>query len=134
MSDHTWNIVEGDGPHQKHAPRGKYDALWDELLLRLEVTPASRSVDVLLDDKKRAHAVWVGLVRRAREMGDDVVSVYREGERVIVQRGKNWTKRGAGSLAHIQAHRDDACGLNEENRALYAAANGHGEHRRKDGE
>lgn len=122
---HEWHIVEGDGPHQKHSPRGKYDALWDDLLLRLEVTPANKSVDVLLDDKKRAHAVWVGLVRRAREMGDDVVSVCREGTRVIVQRGKNWKTRGAGSLAHIQAHPDDALGLNEENRARYAA-NGHG--------
>ena len=125
MSKHQWTIVEGDGPRRTYRPRGEYAALWREMLLRLEVTPAHKSLDVQGGDNQDALRIYAALYKRAAMLGAGVVKISREGARVIVQRGPNWSKREAGSLAHLPAHPLDLAEYNEHQRERRAQrANG----------
>lgn len=110
MPNHQWTITEGNGPAIRRRPRADYDALWNDLLLRLEVTPAHKSVNVHGEDRRDAKCILVALTRKAGKLGAEVVRVSINGTQVIVQRGPNWSKRGAGELAHIGAHPADAPG------------------------
>jgi len=116
MPNHQWTIVEGDGPEPR-AKRGKYAALWDDVILRLEKTPR-KWLHIFATDAKATGSVYDALLYRANKLGEQVVEIrasYKE-TIVYIRRGPNWGTRDAGALSHLPAHPEDAPSFNNNNR------------------
>ena len=116
-ANHKWSIVEGDGPTPR-APRSDYAALWADLMLRLERTPAHKWLHISCKDAKEAKNLALGLRKRAYSLPPGTIQVVQDTEacKVSVARGPNWAKRDAGELAHVPAHSLDAPSANGSGR------------------
>lgn len=95
----SWKITEGDSPQRVTR---RYGALWNELLLRLERTPARRWLHIEVSDEQEFLSLSHALYERARR-SNRVVEVARRSElrTIYVRRGPNWASRDAGSLAYL---------------------------------
>lgn len=101
-------IFEGDGPPTRRKGWSVYDELWDEIILRLERTPKGW-LHIPVENPADVERLRSALDNRAKKTGGVVtVRSNREEKTIYVQRGPNWSKRGAGELAHIEADPADA--------------------------
>jgi len=116
---HHWTIVEGDAPVPAASRRNIHVALWEDLLLRLEVTPAHRGLHITCKDGEETWNLAQALRKHARKLPPGSVLIVQDASActVSVARGPNWSKREAGALAHIPAHPLDLTGHNERQRA-----------------
>lgn len=110
----SWKITEGDKP-----PRvtRRYGALWNELLLRLERTPASRWLHIEVSDEQEYLSLSHALYKRVRESNGVIEMAKRSKQRTVyVRRGPNWAARDAGSLAYLSedARRKNGASVREE--------------------
>lgn len=107
-----WTIRESAAP----PPVRKvsiFEELWADLMLRLERTPAHKWLCVKAETTKDHKSIAAALTSRGSVSHGEVEVTVRLAElSTYVRRGPNWSKRNAGSLAHIAADPADSPNTN----------------------